>query len=425
MPLLPYERKKLANGVRVVVAPMPASLTTTVLVLTATGSKYEAKQISGVSHFLEHMCFKGTIKRPSAQAVSEELDGLGARYNAFTGHESTGYFAKVENRLFPQALDVVADIFLNSTLPASEMEKERGVIIGEIEMNEDDPQRHVVDVFIELLYGDQPAGRDVAGTRDTIKNMTRDEMADYRAKHYVASATVVVIAGNVNLKTVWEDVLKAFDGISRDGKTDKEKTDDKQDFPAVKTTFRDTSQTHLILGFRSYDVYDERQKILRLLAAILGGGMSSRLFKKVRDEMGAGYYVSADNDFFTDHGFFSIATGVANPRVKEVMKAVLKEAVRMKTEIVPVAELERVKNFLIGGLFSGLETSNSLAAFYGGNEVLVKPLKTPQEIADEVRAVTAEDIRRVAEEIFSEKTLNLALIGPYKDAGEFLPLLKI
>lgn len=421
----PYERKTLENGVRVVVIPMSASLTTTVLVLTATGSKYEAKRISGVSHFLEHMCFKGTIKRPTAAAVSEELDGLGARYNAFTGHESTGYFAKVENRLLPQALDVVADIFLNSTLPASEMEKERGVIIGEIEMNEDDPQRHVVDVFIELLYGDQPAGRDVAGTRETIKKMTRDEMAEYRAKHYVASATVVVIAGNVNMKTVWEDVEKAFAGISRDGKGDKEKTNDRQEVPSVKTAFRKTSQTHLILGFRSYDVYDERQKTLRLLAAILGGGMSSRLFKKVRDEMGAGYYVSADNDFFTDHGFFSIATGVANPRVKEVLKAILDEAVRMKTEIVPAAELERVKNFLIGGLFSGLETSNALATFYGGNEILEKPLKIPQEIADEVRAVTAEDIRRVAEEIFTEKTLNLALIGPYKDSAEFLPLLKV
>src|SRR3989344_7367452 len=140
--MLPYERKTLESGLRGVLVPMPGSLTTTVLVLTATGSKYETKQLSGVSHFLEHMCFKGTTKRPSAQAVSEELDGLGARYNAFTGHESTGYFAKVENRLLPQALDVVADIFLNSTLPAGEMEKERGVIIGEIEMGEDDPQRH-------------------------------------------------------------------------------------------------------------------------------------------------------------------------------------------------------------------------------------------------------------------------------------------
>ncbi len=420
-----FEKKTLENGVRVVVVPMPSSLTTTVLVLTATGSKYETKSLSGVSHFLEHMCFKGTKKRPTAAAVSEELDGLGARYNAFTGHESTGYFAKVENRLLSQALDIVADIFLNSTLPAGEMEKERGVIIGEIEMGEDDPQRHVADVFLELLYGDQPAGWNIAGNRGTIKKMTRDEMANYRAKHYVGSATVVVIAGAIDKKTIWGDIEKAFAGVSRDGKTDKEKIDDRQSAPAVKTFFKDTSQTHLLLGFRSYNVYDERQKTLRLLAGVLGGGMSSRLFKRVRDEMGAGYYVSADNDFFTDHGFFSVATGVANLRVKEVLQAVLEETARMKTENIPAHELERVKNFLIGGLFSGLETSNSLATFYGGNEVLGKPLKTPQEIAEDVRAVTAEDIRRVAEEIFSEEKLNLALIGPYKDAAEFLPLLKI
>lgn len=420
-----FEKKTLENGVRVVVVPMPSSLTTTVLVLTATGSKYETKPISGVSHFLEHMCFKGTKKRPTAAAVSEELDGLGAHYNAFTGHEYTGYFAKVENRLLPQVLDVVADIFLNSALSAEEMEKERGVIIGEIEMSEDDPQRHVVDIFLELLYGDQPAGWNVAGTRGSIKKMTRDEMADYRAKHYVGSATVVVVAGAIDKKTIWDDIGKAFEDVSRDGKTDKEKINDSQRSPAVKTFFKDTSQTHLLLGFRSYNVYDERQKTLRLLAAVLGGGMSSRLFKRVRDEMGAGYYVSADNDFFTDHGFFSVATGVANSRVKEVLQAILQEAARMKTEDIPAHELERTKNFLIGGLFSGLETSNSLATFYGGNEILEKPLKTPQEIAKEVRKVTAEDIRRVAEEIFMESKLNLALIGPYKDAAEFLPLLRI
>ncbi|MBI2049218.1 MAG: insulinase family protein [Parcubacteria group bacterium] len=305
------------------------------------------------------------------------------------------------------------------------MEKERGVIIGEIEMSEDDPQRHVVDIFLELLYGDQPAGWNVAGTRGSIKKMTRDEMADYRAKHYVGSATVVVVAGAIDKKTIWDDIGKAFEDVSRDGKTDKEKINDSQRSPAVKTFFKDTSQTHLLLGFRSYNVYDERQKTLRLLAAVLGGGMSSRLFKRVRDEMGAGYYVSADNDFFTDHGFFSVATGVANSRVKEVLQAILQEAARMKTEDIPAHELERTKNFLIGGLFSGLETSNSLATFYGGNEILEKPLKTPQEIAKEVRKVTAEDIRRVAEEIFMESKLNLALIGPYKDAAEFLPLLRI
>ncbi|MBI3074611.1 MAG: insulinase family protein [Parcubacteria group bacterium] len=407
--MLPYERQTLESGLRVVAVPMPSSLTTTVLVLTATGSKYETKPLSGVSHFLEHMCFKGTKKRPSAQAVSEELDGLGARYNAFTSHEYTGYFAKVENRLLPRALDVVADIFLNSTLSAGEMEKERGVIIGEIEMGEDDPQRHVVDIFLELLYGDQPAGWNVAGNRGTIKKMTRGEMADYRATHYVGSATVVVIAGNFDKKTIWSDIEKAFEGVSRDGKTDKEKIDDSQSAPAVKTFFKDTSQTHLLLGFRSFDVYDERQKTLRLLAAVLGGGMSSRLFKRVRDEMGAGYYVSADNDFFTDHGFFSIATGVANPRVKEVLQAILEETTRMKTEDIPAHELERTKNFLIGGLFSGLETSNSLATFYGGNEILGKPMKTPQEIADDVRAITAEDISAASQNVARRKRDDFSL----------------
>jgi len=420
-----FQRKTLPNGLRVIVVPMPYSLTATVLVLTATGSKYETKKLSGVSHFLEHMCFKGTVKRPSADAISEELDGLGARYNAFTDQEYTGYYAKVEKSLLGKALDVVADLFQNATLPASEMDIERGVIVGEIEMYEDTPQDHVADVFMELLYGDQPAGWNVAGTRETARGMTRDEMAEYRRAQYVAEASVVVIAGNVDEKTIWDEVAAAFADAPHGARKGKPAVDDSQSAPVAKVAKYDSRQTHLILGFRSFNTYDDRQKVARLLAAFLGGGMSSRLFKRVRDKMGAGYYIGADNTFRTDHGFFSVATGVDNKRVKEVVSAVLEELARAKNELLSSEELTRTKNFIVGNLFSGLETSDSQASFYGGKEILGRPMLTPEEIAGEVRAVTAEEIRDLAREIFVEKNLNLALVGPYESGDEFLPLLKI
>ena len=423
--MTPFIRKTLPNGLRVIVVPMPYSLTATVLVLTATGSKYETKKLSGVSHFLEHMCFKGTVKRPSADAISEELDGLGARYNAFTGQEYTGYYAKVEKSLLPKALDVVADLFQNATLPAKEMDIERGVIVGEIEMYEDTPQRHVSDVFMELLYGDQPAGWNIAGTRETARGMTRDEMADYRRDHYVAEDSVVIVAGNVDGNTVLNDIEKAFDSPSHGAKSGKPAVDDGQEKPAVQISKYDSRQTHFLLGFRSFNIYDDRQKVARLLAAFLGGGMSSRLFKRVRTEMGAGYYIGADNDFFTDHGFLSVATGVDNKRVKEVVSAVLEELARAKDELLSEEELTRTKNFLIGNLFAGLETSDAIASYYGEKEILGRPMKTPEEIAKGVRAVSAEEIRDLAREIFVEKNLNLALVGPYESGDEFLPLLKI
>ena len=420
-----FQKKTLDNGLRVIVVPMPASLTATVLVLTATGSKYETKPLSGVSHFLEHMCFKGTVKRPSAQAISEELDGLGAQYNAFTAQEYTGYYAKVEKGLLPKALDVVADLFQHATLPAKEMDSERGVIIGEIEMYEDSPQEHVGDLFMELLYGDQPAGWNVAGTRETVRQMTRDQMAEYRKAHYVAGASLVVVAGNVDERTVWDSIAAAFAEAPRGEKSGKLKVIEDQKAPMVKTGKDDSRQTHLVLGFRSFDIYNERQKVARLLGAFLGGGMSSRLFKRVRDKMGAGYYISAGNEFFTDHGFFSVATGVDNTRVKEVVKAILEELARAKDELLPEEELVRTKNFIIGNLFSGLETSHSLASFYGQKEILSRPMKTPEEIAEEVRAVTAEEIRALARELFVTKHINLALVGPHESGDEFLPLLTI
>lgn len=413
----------LKNGIRLVTIPIVDAPTATVLVLVETGSKYEDKRVNGLAHFLEHMCFNGTTSRPSALEVTKELDGLGAQYNAFTGQEYTGYYAKSEASRLPKLLDVVSDIYLHSTLPADEIEKEKGVIVQEINMYEDMPHRHVHDVFMNLVYGDQPAGWNIAGTPEIVRAFTREDFVAYRAKHYLPEATIVVVAGAVDPRAVKANVQKLFAGAEVGKKGGKKKVLDKQGAPAVRIEKRDTDQTHLILGVRAKPIHHPDHFALEVLAGILGGGMSSRLFQRIRDVMGAAYYVRAWNDAFTDHGLFGVSIGAGNAQVKDVVKASLEEMARLTREPIGKDELEKVKTYLTGHLYLELESSDSIASFYGMQEVLTKEMLSAKETAARIRAVTPEDIRRVAKSIFKDATLNLALVGPFEKEGEFLPLL--
>jgi predicted Zn-dependent peptidase len=415
----------LKNGLRVITIPMKESPTVTALVLVETGSKYETKDINGLSHFLEHMCFKGTIKRPSAKIISTELDEMGAQYNAFTGQEYTGYYAKSDAKHFKKIFDVVSDIYLNSTFPEAEMQKEKGVIIEEINMYEDLPMRHVQDMIMEVMYGDQPAGWNIAGPIDNIKKMKRDDFVKYKREHYVPKATTVVIAGGVSEKDMMTAINKAFGELKPQKKFGKFKTIEKQLAPHAKIKHKATDQTHFVLGFRAVDVFDKKNVALSMLAGVLGAGMSSRLFHKLREEMGVCYYVRANTDPYTDHGIFQISSGVDNKRVKEVITAILVECEKLKTELVPEKELAKVKEMFIAGMKMGLEATDDVANFYGGQEVMVGKIQTADEKAEKIKAVTAKQIQSMAREIFQNNKLNLALIGPFTKTEEFLPILKV
>ena len=398
--------------------------TATVLVLVEAGSKYETKKINGLSHFLEHMCFKGTIKRPKAIDISKELDALGSQYNAFTAQEYTGYYAKSDAKHFGQIFDVVSDIYLNSTFPEAEMQKEKGVIIEEINMYEDMPNRHVQDLIMQLLYGNQPAGWNIAGEKKNILNMKRSDFIKYKKAHYLPEATVIVVAGKVTEKEVLKEVNKVFDKIPRGRKAQKLKVKEKQTKPQTLINFKKTDQTHFVLGVRSYDLFNKKSAVLSVLAGVLGGGMSSRLFQKLREEMGVGYYVRAYNDAYTDHGFLQISAGVDNKRIYEVIQAVLEECRKLKTKKISKDELNKVKECLIGNMKLSLESSDDIANFYGGQELLKKETKNSEEKANEVRKVTANQIKLLANYIFKNNKLNLALIGPFKDKAKFLKILK-
>jgi predicted Zn-dependent peptidase len=417
-------KKTLKNGLRVVTIPMKDNPTVTVLVLVEAGSKYENKKVNGISHFLEHMCFKGTVKRPKAIDISKELDALGSQYNAFTAQEYTGYYAKSDAKHFSKIFDVISDIYLNSTFPEIEMEKEKGVIIEEINMYEDMPQRHVQDLLMKLLYGDQPAGWNIAGEKKNILKMKRNDFVDYKKDHYLPEATVLVVAGQVTEKGVMGEVNKIFGEVTRGKKKGKLKVEEIQKKPEALISFKKTDQTHFVLGVRSYGLFDKKNAALGVLGVILGGGMSSRLFQKLREEMGVGYYVRAYNDAYTDHGFFQISAGVDNKRIDEVIKAILDECNKLKKEKISSEELEKVKEYIVGNMKLSLESSDDIANFYGGQELLKHELKNVEEKSEEIRKVTADQIQDLAKEIFKNDKLNLALIGPFKDKSKFLKILK-
>ncbi len=408
---------------RIITVPMKENPTTTVLVLVETGSKYENKENNGISHFLEHMCFKGTSRRPSSIDITRELDTIGAQYNAFTGQEYTGYYAKSDYKNLNIILDVVSDMYLNPIFPEKEIEKEKGVIIEEINMYQDLPRQIASAEFHKLLYGNHPAGWEIAGTKENIQKIKRTDFIDYRSKHYVASATTVIVSGKINEKEVFKKVTNAFKNIGKWKKDEKEKVVESQKIPQVVLHYKDTDQTHLILGTRSFNTYNKYNPIIMVMDAVLSGGMSSRLFQKMRDEMGICYYVGADNSEYTDHGFFAVFAGVDSKRVKEAITTILAEMNNIKNELVKPEELNKAKQHLIGHLNLGLESSDSLAMYIGGQEVLRKDLKKPEDIIKEIKAVTANEIKFVAERIFKNEGLNLAIVGKFEDDKEFKDIL--
>jgi predicted Zn-dependent peptidase len=403
---------------------MPDAATVTVLVMVEAGSRYETKEINGVSHFLEHMCFKGTTNRPRLIDISRELDSIGASYNAYTSTEYTGYYAKSAAKHYGKILDIVSDIYLNPILDEKEIEKEKGTVIEEINMYEDQPADLLPNVLDELLYGDQPVGRTILGTKESVQMLKRDDIFDYRSRQYVASGTTLIIAGCFEEKQAFKDVAEKFADISIAKKGTAPKVKEKQSEPGIRFRRKESEQTHIAIGVRAFSLFDKRAMALRMLNVVLSGGMSSRLFQKIRDEMGVAYYVYSYPTLRTDHGDFTIYAGIDNNRVPEVADAVMNELRKLKFELVSDEELKKAKDYYAGQMALGLESTDEWASYYGGQEILHREIKKPIDIAKELNAVTAHDIRAVAKQLFIDKKLNFALIGRYKNEKIIKKLLK-
>lgn len=412
------------SGLRLVVIPMESTRTATVLVMVSTGSKYETKNINGISHFLEHMMFKGTEKRPGTLDIARELDSIGAEYNAFTGKEYTGYYAKASVKKIDTVLDVIFDIFLNSKLNSKEIDVERGVIIEELNMYRDMPQRYVGDLFERLLYGDQPAGWDIGGEKETILKLKREEFLNYFNTHYIASKTIVAIAGNVNPETMKEKVELYFKNIRVGDKFSKQAVVEQQNEPQVLIHNKKTDQTHFILGVRAYDKFNDRKYPLGVLSVVLGGGMSSRLFSEIREKRGLAYYIGAGGESYTDSGFFMVKAGVNNQKTKEAIKVVMDELRKVKIEGITPDELQRAKDQAEGSMALGLEHSDAVAETYAESLIFHDKILTPEEEIDKIKKVTLDQVAGVASDIFDNSKLNLSLIGPFEREDEFKKILK-
>ena len=413
-----FKKKVLKNGLRIIAVPIKGAPSVTVMSLIEAGSEYETKDKNGISHFLEHMFFKGTERRPKSIDISREFDSMGADNNAFTGNEFTGYYGKAHPKFLDNILDIISDMYLNPTFPEAEMEKEKGVIIEEINMYEDLPQAKVQEVFSELLYGDTPFGWSIVGPKENIKNMKRDDFLKYRKERYMAENTAIIVAGDVDSKEIFKKVEKAFKGISVGKSKKKIKITEKQKAPEIKIKHKDTDQTHLVIGVRAFDIHDKRTPALKLLTTILGQGMSSRLFQKMREELGICYYVKAGMNDFTDHGSFVVSAGVDKSRLVQAVEGILEEMRGIKDKPVDEKELKKAKDYMIGGMYLGLESSDSLAQFYGAQEIMREKIKTPKEIEKEILKVTSKDIQKVAKDIIKNDRLNMAVVGNITNVDE-------
>ena len=418
-----YKKTTLDNGLRILTIPLKESKSVTVLILVKTGSKYETKEISGVSHFLEHMCFKGTEKRPLSIDISEDLDNIGGSFNAFTSQEYTGYYAKVASAHLDIALDWVSDIYLNSKFPKDELEKEKGVIIEELNMYYDQPIQHVQFLWGKLLYGDQPAGWSILGSRESIQGMTREKIVDYINKQYTAPNTVVCVAGPIENSLVVEKIKEYFSGLKKDQTMGKEEIKDEQIKANILLGPRKTDQTHLYLGVRAYNNSHPDRYVQKLLSIILGGMMSSRLFIEIREKMGAAYYVGTESSSDSDVGYLATRAGVDNKKLEEVIKTILREYKKISEEEVPSKELKKAKEYIKGKTYLSLESSDAQAAFYTNQELLEDKILSPEEIFKKIDSVTGEDILRVAKDIFQFNKLNLAMVGPSNEEKVFKEIL--
>ncbi len=420
-----FTKSTLPNSLRLLTAPVPNNATFTVLVLTATGSKYEIKEINGISHFLEHMCFKGTTKRPSAEAISKELDQIGGEFNAFTSKEYTGYYAKVRGQHAEIALDVVSDIFLHQLLDPKEIEREKGVICEEINLYRDTPTQYIDDLFEELLYGDQPAGRPVVGTPESVQALKRQDFVSYISSHYTAKNSLVIVAGDPTVVSrVQPLIVHAFDDIQQGIIGKKETVQEKQNAPGFKLQFKDTDQAHIALGVRGYNLFDPRRYALALLSTVLGGSMSSRLFLAVRERQGLAYYIRTVNEHYTDSGYLATYAGLKKDRLLDALRIIIKEYQMAREEPIGKEELRKAKEYLKGKLTLGLESSDEAASFFGAQEILTRKPLHLEEIFDKIEAVTAAEIQTAARDILKPEHLNLAVIGPFKNQEPFMKVLE-
>jgi predicted Zn-dependent peptidase len=418
-----FERSVLGNGLRILTAPMPEARSVTCMIMVAAGSRYETRESNGIAHFTEHMFFKGTERRPAARDIAAEVDAIGGEFNAFTSKEYTGYYVRCAAESRPVALDVLVDMIRNSKFDPDEIEREKGVIVEEMNMYFDSPRDYIDAVYEGLLFGDQPLGWDVIGTKETVRAATRDTFLDYLGRWYSPPRIVVGLGGRLN-----GDVTAEVETLLGDLPAYKTGNPAVADVPSpteprVKIHHKASDQAHLIVGTLSHEQQHPDRYVLQVLSAILGGGMSSRLFTEVRERRGLAYYIFCQNSTYAETGTLYAQAGVDLNRVDQAIETIVAELRRPAEERVPEDELEKAKAYTKGRLVLQLESPQGLISFGLRREVLEGGAVDPAEVLSGVNAVSADDIQRVAREVIGERAFHLALIGPFEDGDRFARLI--
>ncbi len=419
-----YQKTTLDNGLRVLTAPMPHIRSVAISFFIGTGSRYETDDQAGISHFIEHLCFRGTAKRPTSREISAEIEGVGGALNGGTDKELTVYWCKVAQPYFQTALDVLVDMLLNSKFDPEDMEKERQIIIEEINMSYDSPAQRVALLIDEMLWSGHPLGRDTAGSKESVAAITRDMLFGYLAKQYQPSNTVVAVTGDIQ----HQEAVAAINQIL--GKwTDQQPRPgylayQEQPAPRLRIEKRDTEQVQLCLALPGLSLFHPKRFSLDLLNVILGEGMSSRLFVQIRDKMGLAYSISSYVDHFLDTGSIIISAGVETKNLPLAIEAILKELSQLR-ERVPESELNKAKEFSKGRLLLRMEDSRIVAGWLGGQEILTGRILSVDELISIIDAVTAEDLQQLAQELLVSNQLRLAIVGPVQPDESLKELLRI
>ncbi len=417
-----FRKTTLQNGLRVVTEKLEGTKAVTVLVLVGAGSRYENRDKRGISHFLEHMFFKGGDRFKNTKEVSETIDSVGGEFNAFTGKEYAGYYVKVSCENAEIACDVLGDMLLNSKFSEEDIDKERGVILEEYNMYQDTPMYQIGWDFEGLVFGDQPLGWDQIGTKEFIRAVRRSDFVEYNKKLYVPDNVVVAVVGNISHSDAVDLVSKYFDGLKGKKTINFEPLKD-LDGGKVSLKEKKTEQAHIAIGFPSYAESHPDHWGIKLLAAILGGNMSSRMFLGVREAKGLSYYIHTSTDNYSDGGAIVTNAGIDLNRVEEGISAIVAEYVKILKEKVPIQEINKAKSFVKGKMTLNLEDSEEYAHLLAKYELLRGGSKNPEEIMKMIDVVTSSDIKRIAENLFIEDKIKLAVIGPCNDEkklSEFL-----
>ena len=414
----------LPNGLRVITAPMPHTRSVAISIYVGAGSRYETPAESGISHFIEHLCFKGTAKRPTAQEISEVIDSVGGVMNAATDREYTVYYAKVARPHMGLALDVLSDLVQGPVFDAEEMEKERKVVIEELAAVADSPAQMADLRLDELLWPDQPLGWDIAGSEESVKGLSHDKVLDYFNRQYTPNNIVVSVAGNVAESEVLELLQPGLASMRKGAPTAWFPAQNGETVGTVSAINRRTEQSHVAIGMHGLPLGHPDRYALDLLSVLFGESMSSRLFMELRERQGLCYDVNSYVNHFLDTGSFGLYAAVDPSNARKAVSALVGELRRL-TEGVPDEELTKARELAKGRMLLRLEDTRAVSGWLGGQEVLTGNVLTPEDVIEKLDGVATTDLRRVIETLLAEHKLNLAVAGPHRSERVFQPLIEI